>query len=276
MEISHAMTPHEYKRLDTTELRRHFLVDGLFRDDVLTGRYTHHDRMLVAGTVPRRSSVTLEAPDALGTEYFLERREVGIVNIGAEGTVRVGDEQHTLAHRDCLYVGRGNRHVELASTSSADPARFYLASATAHASLPTRKVALEDGQAARLGSPEEGNERTLTKLIHAEGIESSQLMLGLTQLHGASIWNTMPAHLHHRRTEIYLYFDLPPEERVFHLMGPPEETRHLVVSNEQVVISPGWSIHSGAGTRPYAFIWAMAGETYSFQDMLAIPPSELR
>lgn len=270
------MTPDEYKRLDTSQLRRHFLVDGLFQDDILTGRYTHHDRMLVAGTVPRRSSVALAAPNVLGTEYFLERREVGIVNIGAEGTVRVGDDEYALAHRDCLYVGRGNRHVELASSSGADPARFYLASATAHATLPTRKVALGDGQAARLGSPDEGNERTLTKLIHADGVESSQLMLGLTQLHGVSVWNTMPAHLHDRRTEIYLYFDLPHEDRIFHLMGPPDETRHLVVSNEQAAISPGWSIHAGAGTRPYAFIWAMAGETYSFQDMVAIAPGELR
>ena len=275
-QISYAMTPDEYARCDTAALRERFLVDGLFQDDALTLRYTHHDRMLIAGAVPRRSSVALEAADVLGTGYFLERREVGIVNIGGEGAVRVGDDEHALAPRDCLYVGRGHERVSLASSSASDPARFYLVSAPAHAALPTQRVSLADGQAARLGSPEEGNERTLTKLIHAEGVESSQLMLGLTQMHGASIWNTMPAHIHDRRTEIYLYFALPAEARVFHLMGPPDETRHLVVANEQAVISPGWSIHAGAGTQPYAFIWAMAGETYSFQDMAVVAPADLR
>ena len=218
----------------------------------------------------------LSASKELGVEYFLQRRELGILNLGGAGTVRVDGRDHALGGRDGLYVGMGTREVSFRSTDAATPARFYFLSAPAHAGHPTRRVTLEEARKLRLGSAQEANARTIHQIIHPAVLPTCQLVVGLTQLEPGSVWNTMPAHTHERRMEVYLYLDLPADAFVLHLMGTPDETRHLVVRNEQAVISPSWSIHSGVGTRAYSFIWGMAGENQTFDDMDAVAMSVLR
>ncbi|MBB6672515.1 5-dehydro-4-deoxy-D-glucuronate isomerase [Cohnella nanjingensis] len=276
MDIRHATHPSDAKRYDTAELRAHYLIEKLFEADRVRMTYTHEDRMVIGGAQPVKETLVLEAADTLKTEYFLERREVGFVNIGGEAEIAVDGERYTLERLDTLYVGKGVRDVRLASKDAADPAKLYFCSALAHAQIPTRKVSIKEANTLHLGSLETSNERDLNQIIHADGVQSCQLMLGITQLNTGSVWNTMPSHLHDRRMEAYLYFDLTDDARVFHMMGQPEETRHLVVANEQAVISPSWSIHSGTGTRNYSFIWAMAGENYTFKDMDVVPMDRLK
>jgi 4-deoxy-L-threo-5-hexosulose-uronate ketol-isomerase len=277
MEIRYATNPSEAKKYSTKQLRENYLVERLFTNGELNMLYSHEDRMVIGGAVPTKEPLDLNAfaKDSLKTGYFLERREIGIINIGAEGSVIVENETFTLNKKDCLYIGLGKRDVQFESADSENPARFYMVSTLAHKEYPTKRIGIDQAEPNHLGSIKESNERTIYKYIHEEGVQSCQLMLGMTLLEPNNMWNTMPAHIHDRRSEIYLYFDMDEKAKVFHLMGEPSETRHLVVSNEQAVISPGWSIHSGVGTSNYTFIWAMAGENYTFADMDFIEMNEL-
>ncbi|GAA4321534.1 5-dehydro-4-deoxy-D-glucuronate isomerase [Flaviaesturariibacter amylovorans] len=271
-----ACSPAETLRMDTAQLREHFLLPELFVPDSLQATYTHYDRMIVGAAVPATQALELPAYEALRATYFLERRELGIINIGGAGSVEADGERFPLGRLDCLYVGRGTRSVIFHSDDASAPARFYLLSAPAHVAYPTRLMTAEAAQPAPMGATATANERIIYKYIHEAGIPSCQLVMGLTVLRPGSVWNTMPAHTHHRRMEAYLYFDVQPEHRVFHLLGTPQETRHLVVANEQAVLSPPWSIHSGCGTAAYAFIWGMAGENQSFADMDALAIADLK
>ncbi|WP_214316769.1 5-dehydro-4-deoxy-D-glucuronate isomerase [Nonomuraea sediminis] len=268
MEVRHATAPDQIRHFDTAELRKRYLVEGLFGPEV-DGVYTHQDRMVVAGVKPVTRS-RLAAFDPLRSRYFLERRELGVINIGDPGVVTVDGTPYEMDRKDCLYVGMGTEDVTF------EGGTFYLVSAPAHERHPTTHARLKDVEPVRLGAQEGSNDRTIYKYVHLDGIHSCQLVMGVTVLEPGSMWNTMPCHTHDRRTEVYLYFDLPPQERVIHLMGRPDETRNLVVANEQAVISPSWSVHCGFGTRSYAFVWAMAGENQAFDDMDQVSIGEMR
>ncbi|MEZ0072314.1 5-dehydro-4-deoxy-D-glucuronate isomerase [Planotetraspora sp. GP83] len=260
MEVRHATAPDQVPGMTTERLRERFAVPGLFGSGEVRLVYSMEDRIVLGG-VRASGPVALPSPDPLRSDYFLERRELGVVNIGSPGTVTVDGRLYELGNKECLYVGRGSRDVVF------EGGTYYLVSTPAHAEHPTVKAGLDDAEPTRLGSQEGSNERTIYKYIHAKGIQSCQLVLGVTVLQPGSMWNTMPCHTHERRTEVYLYFDLPEDHRVFHLMGRPEETRNLVLANEQAVISPCWSVHCGFGTRSYSFVWAMGGENQAFEDM---------
>jgi 4-deoxy-L-threo-5-hexosulose-uronate ketol-isomerase len=262
--------------LSTDELRDAFLVQDLFRTDRIELRHVDLDRVVLGGAVPGRNALRLEAPSSFAAEYFLERRELGILNIGARGSVSVDGQRFDLDRLDVLYVGRGSRDVRFESVSAEKPARFYLVSYPAHASHPAASVAGASVVGSPIGSAERANARKIAKYIHADGAQSAQLVMGVTQLEPGSVWNTMPAHTHFRRTEVYLYFDIPEDGFVVHLMGEPTETRHLIVRNEQVVLSPPWSIHSGTGTSNYTFCWAMGGENKDYTDMQAVDMRTLK
>jgi 4-deoxy-L-threo-5-hexosulose-uronate ketol-isomerase len=264
------------KSLTTDELRAGFLVQGLFVDGTISLRHIDLDRVVLGGAVPLATPLELDAPASFAAEFFAERREIGILNIGAAGTVSVDGTSYTMAPRDVLYVGRGGRRISLASSDAARPARYYIISYPAHASHPTAHVPALTAAAAELGSTEQANRRRLAKFIHGGGPASAQLVMGVTELMPGSVWNTMPSHTHARRTEVYLYFGLPADAAVVHLMGEPGETRHLVVRNEEAVLSPAWSIHSGCGTTSYAFCWAMGGENQDFTDMQAVDMRTLK
>lgn len=264
------------QRANTEGLRANFLIDSVFEPDQVQAVYTHYDRVIVGGVLPVQAPVVLPTYDNLKSDYFLERRELGVINVGGAGSVTVDGTVYPLTKFDGLYVGKGSREVSFQSDEAANPARFFLMSAPAHAVYPTAKLAKEDANPTKLGAPETANERTIYKYIHANGLASCQLVMGLTVLEQGSVWNTMPAHVHDRRMETYLYFDVPAEHRVIHLMGPPDETRHIVVANHQAILSPPWSIHSGCGTASYSFIWGMAGENLDFADMDFAPISSLR
>jgi len=267
MEIRHSTNPADAKHYDTERLRKQYLIENLFRPGEINMVYAHDDRLVIGGAFPASEALALEAADVLKTDYFLERREIGFIHIGGgEAIVEADGERYSLSKLDTLYVGKGTRNVTVASGDASNPAKVYFTSALAHATHPTRKVSVTEATTLNLGALESSNERTIHQIIHENGVQSCQLMLGVTLFKPGSVWNTMPAHIHDRRMEAYLYFDLKADARVFHFMGEPDETRHLVVANEQAVISPSWSIHSGAGTSSYAFVWAMAGENYSFKD----------
>lgn len=277
MENRYATHPTDTKSYDTERLRKQFLMEGLFVPGQLNMVYSHVDRLITGGVIPLKEPVKLEADKHdIGADYFLERREIGIVNIGAKGSVIVDGTGYELDNKDGLYVGLGNREVWFKSADALNPARFYLSSAPAHQHYPTEKVAIGRAEPAHLGSLAQSNERTIYKYIHPNGVQSCQLVMGMTLLKPGSMWNTMPSHTHSRRSETYLYFDMPEDGVVFHMIGEPSETRHLVVRNEQAVISPSWSIHSGVGTCHYTFIWAMAGENQEFADMDMIAMQDLR
>lgn len=262
--------------LNTTELRDSFLIRGLFEPGAIVLRHVDLDRVVLGGAVPLEHALQLTAPESLLSSYFAERREIGILNIGAPGSIEVDGRTFEMDARDVLYVGRGSRDVRLASTDAGRPAKYYIVSYPAHHTHPTTRVSRQDADAAELGSPDRANRRRLAKYIRPGGVESAQLVMGVTDVASGSVWNTMPAHTHARRTEVYLYFELPSDAAVIHLMGEPEETRHLVVRNEEVVLSPSWSIHSGCGTTSYAFCWAMGGENQDFSDMQGVDMSMLR
>lgn len=273
MEIRHPTHPDQVRGFSTDDLRAHYLVEDLFPADRVRAVYSHHDRTVVAGTAPAPgTAVALPAFDPLRAEYFLQRREAGVVNVGGPGTVTADGTAHRLENKDCLYLGRSTREVVFASDGP-EPARFYLVSTAAHADHPTRLTRYAESQGIPLGSPEGSNERTLHRFIAADAVPSCELVMGVTVLSPGSMWNTMPCHTHDRRTEVYLYTDLAPDHRVVHLMGRPTETRNIIVSDGQAVISPSWSVHCGFGTRSYAFVWAMGGENQAFDDMdhVAIP-----
>jgi 4-deoxy-L-threo-5-hexosulose-uronate ketol-isomerase len=265
-----------YRTLTTDELRAGFLLESLFLPDAVDLVYVDLDRTVIGSAVPASNPLALPCPEELRAEFFLERRELGVLNIGGAGSVEVEGQSYPLDKLDALYVGRGNSQVVFHSADPANPANFYLLSYPSHAVYPTRKSDFNSIVPVPLGAPETANARRISKHIHLEGVQSCQLVMGVTQLDEGSVWNTMPPHTHMRRSEVYLYFDLPPADRVIHLMGPPQETRHLVVANKQVVISPGWSIHAGVGTRNYSFCWGMGGENQVYTDMDPAPVSELR
>lgn len=268
--------PNETRRMTTAELRDAFLVRALFVPGAVTLRHVDLDRVVLGGAVPLGMPLTLDAPASLRAEYFAERRELGVLNIGGAGTVTVDGKAHALAARDVLYVGRGSRDVVFESDDAARPARFYLVSYPAHADWPARVVRRTDAEGAEIGSAERANRRRVARYVHLEGARSAQLVMGVTVLEPGSVWNTMPAHTHHRRTEVYLYFDLPEDAMVVHLMGEPTETRHLIVRDGDVVLSPGWSVHSGCGTASYSFCWAMGGENQVYTDMQAVDMGTIR
>jgi 4-deoxy-L-threo-5-hexosulose-uronate ketol-isomerase len=276
METRFHNSPAEVGVMGTSELRNNFLVESLLLPDVLKLVYTHYDRMVIGGAIPVNKSIVLPTFACLKAKYFLERRELGIINIGGIGEVSVNGKSHLLNKLDCLYVGRGNEKVTFKSKKKADPAKFYLLSSTAHRTYATRLMRKEKAAPVEMGAMATGNQRTLFKYIHAGGINSCQLVMGLTLLKEGSVWNTMPAHVHDRRTEAYFYFDVPGNQKVIHLMGEPWQTRHLVVSNEEAVISPPWSIHSGCGTSHYGFIWGMAGENQDYTDMDMVNINDLK
>lgn len=264
------------RTLSTQELRDAFLVTGLFTPDTITLRHIDLDRVVLGGAVPSRDALTLEAPESFKAAFFTERRELGVLSIGGPGVVTVDGQRFTMNKRDVLYVGRGSRDIRFESSTRDNPAKFYLVSYPAHSDSPTTLVAAKDVTGNPIGSAETANARRIAKYIHAEGAQSAQLVMGVTQLEPGSVWNTMPAHTHFRRTEIYLYFDIPENAFVVHLMGEPQETRHLIVRNDEVVLSPPWSIHSGCGTGNYTFCWAMGGENKDYTDMQAVDMGALR
>jgi 4-deoxy-L-threo-5-hexosulose-uronate ketol-isomerase len=276
IDIRQASHPESVRHYDTEELRRHFLVERVFVPGEVTLTYSHVDRLIIGGAMPGVEPLELPTPKIVGTSTFLERRELGIINIGGPGTVRVGAITHDLAYRDCLYVGKGAGEVAFASADAGHPAKFYLVSTPAHANYEIVKIPLERAKRVELGEQATSNRRTIYQYIIPGVCETSQLVMGLTQLEPGSMWNTMPCHVHDRRSEAYIYFDLADSARVFHLMGEPNQTRHLVLANEQAIFSPGWSIHSGVGTSHYAFIWAMGGENQDYADMDPVAMADLR
>lgn len=270
MEQRYATAPEQIPGMTTQDLRDRYLVPDLFVDDEIRTVYTHHDRVVLGGISPVSAPLTLPGYPEIRSEQFFEHREAGIVNVGGPGTVTVDGTVHRLAHGACLYVGRGAADVVLASDDASGEqgaARFYLFSAPAHTAYPTTLVEPGQGTVRELGDQVTSNRRTLNQYIHENGVTSCQVVMGVTTLHPGSMWNTMPAHTHDRRTECYLYFDLPAEARVVHLLGEPTETRHMVVADREAIISPSWSVHSGVGTAAYSFVWAMAGENQAFDDM---------
>lgn len=264
--IRHAIDPMAAAAMATDELRHNFHVGGLFEPGQINLTYTHYDRMVVGGAMPAGAALPLETIRPAGTPNFLDRRELIAVNIGGAGRIDVDGEAYALGTRDMLYVGMGSE-VSFASDDASNPAKFYLLSAPAHQRHPTRLIRIGDAKRIDLGSQATSNERSIFQFIHAEGAKTCQLVVGMTTLATGSVWNTMPAHVHDRRMEAYLYFDLPETARVFHFMGEPAETRHIVMANEEAVISPPWSVHAGCGTASYTFIWAMAGDNVDYTDV---------
>ena len=267
MKIYQAISQREAQSFDTEQLRDNFLIQSIFQKNEISLSYTHYDRVVLGGVMPSYSEIFLPTYDNLKSDYFLERREIGIINVGGDGEISVDGTSFSLSKLDALYIGKGSKSVIFKSLNFENPAQFFLLSAPAHQEYPTRKMSKEEALPVSLGNVETANERTIYKYIHRDGIKSCQVVMGLTVLKTGSVWNTMPAHVHDRRMEAYLYFDVNSEHRVFHLMGQPQNTRHIVVANHQAVLSPPWSIHSGAGTTNYSFIWGMAGENQDFTDM---------
>lgn len=275
-EVRYAVGQREVKGYDTTELRDTFLADKLMQPGKVYWIYSHYERFMVGSAVPTDSPLALETLDALKAEHFLDRRELGIINVGGDGTVVADGEEFALAAEEALYLAKGNKSVTFYSNDSAKPAKFYLNSAPAHHAFTNKKIGREDAKVLHLGSQETSNERDINQLMINTVVETCQLQMGLTRLNPGSVWNTMPAHQHDRRNEVYFYFDLDDGQAVCHFMGEPQETRHIFVQNEQAVLSPPWSIHCGVGTSNYAFIWGMAGENLDYGDMDSFPPNELR
>jgi 4-deoxy-L-threo-5-hexosulose-uronate ketol-isomerase len=276
--MQHLIMPDPIRatRMSTAELRSSFLIEGLFKPGELKLVSIDLDRAIVGGVVPLDSPLPLAADSEMRAQFFCERRELGVLNIGGQGAIVVDGESYAMNRLDCLYIGRGSRNVAFMNSAPGDPARFYLVSYPAHAILPTQLATHQSGTELRLGSQATANARSIYKRIHPDGIASCQLVMGYTLLDEGSCWNTMPPHTHRRRSEIYMYFDLDPSQRVLHVMGEPRETRHLLVGREEVVLSPAWSVHAGAGTTRYGFCWAMGGENQAFDDMDAVAIAELR
>lgn len=276
MDLRYLPDQNSFKAMDTQDLRDNFLI-SLFAEDQLPLVYSDVDRSITGSAVPVSKTLELAASKKeMAAEYFAERREVGVINIGGEGTILVDGTIHTLAHKDALYIGRGAKKIVFASTKKSNPAKFYIVSYPAHSEYPTTQLKFSDASPVKLGSVETSNERTIYKYIFPDGIKSCQLVMGLTELAVGSVWNTMPAHTHPRRSEIYLYFNLGEDNFVTHLIGRPDETRHLITREGQAVLSTSWSLHSGCGTKNYSFIWAMGGENQDFDDMDWIPMAELK
>ena len=280
MDIRYSAHPNDVKRYTTEELRCEFLIENLYQPDQVVAVYSHVDRMVTLGCMPVSETVSIDKGIDVwanfGTHYFLERREVGMFNIGGEGSVTVDGTVYQLGYKDCLYITMGAKEVLFASKESASPAKFYMVSAPAHCSYETRLLKLADAAKKPLGDAATSNKRVINQFIHPDVLKTCQLSMGMTVLESGSVWNTMPAHTHERRMEVYMYFEVPEDQVVFHMMGQGQETRHIVMQNEQAAISPSWSIHAGAGTASYTFIWAMGGENQAFDDMDVIPTTQLK
>ncbi|ELM3617821.1 5-dehydro-4-deoxy-D-glucuronate isomerase [Aeromonas sobria] len=276
MEIRQPIHSEHAKQLDTSGLRRHFLIEEMFQQNKINLTYSHIDRIIVGAAVPHDEPLSLEGGKEIGVEFFLQRRELGVINIGEPGLVTVDGKTFEIGAREALYIGMGAREIVFSSVKPEQPARFYLNCAPAHHAYPTRKISREEAAPESLGSQENCNVRTIYKYLHPSVLPTCQLLMGMTELAPGNLWNTMPCHTHERRMEVYLYFDMSENNLVFHYMGEPQETRHLVVRNEQAVISPSWSIHSGVGTAAYTFIWGMVGENQTFHDMDHVAMSDLK
>ena len=280
MDIRYSANPRDVKRYTTEELRKEFLIENLYRPDEVVAVYSHVDRMVTLGCMPVHETVSIDKGIDIwanfGTKFFLERREIGIFNIGGAGKITVDGTVYELGYKDCLYITMGAKDVRFSSDDAAKPAKFYMVSAPAHRSYETRLLKIADANKKPCGDAATSNKRTINQFIHPAVLKTCQLSMGMTVLDSGSVWNTMPAHTHERRMEVYMYFEVPEDQVVFHMMGQGQETRHIVMTNEQAVISPSWSIHAGAGTSNYTFIWAMGGENQEFDDMDNIPTNQLR
>ncbi len=275
-QVRYAASPQDVKTYDTKRLREEFLIQNLMEPDTINLVYTHYDRYIAGGAVPVKSPLILKTIEPLKSDYFLERRELGIINVGGKGFVTVDRTKYELAYKEALYIGKENKEVIFNSDDAANPAQFYLNSAPAHKVFPTKKVSQQDAEVVELGSVETANARTIRKLIVNSVVESCQVQMGMTELKTGSVWNTMPAHVHDRRMEVYFYFEVPENQAICHFMGEPQETRHIWMNNNEAVISPPWSIHSGSGTSNYTFIWGMAGENLDYGDMDHCKITELK
>ena len=280
MDIRYSCSPNDVKRYTTEELRKEFLIENLYTPDKVNAVYSHVDRMVTLGCMPVSKKLSID--DGIdvwknfGTHYFLERREIGIFNLGGAGKIEADGKIYELGYKDCLYITKGTEKVYFSSDDANNPAKFYMVSAPAHTSYETKLIKIADAAKRPLGDPATSNKRVINQFIHPDVLKTCQLSMGLTKLESGSVWNTMPAHTHERRMEIYTYFEIPDDNVVFHFMGQGNETRHIVMKNFDAVISPSWSIHSGAGTASYTFIWAMGGENQEFDDMDVIKPSDMR
>ena len=275
-DVRYAVGLRETNQMGTEALRDEFLIDQVFGIDQINWIYTHYDRYLVGGVIPKKTVVKLETIDPLKANFFLERREMGIINVGGNGSVTADGVNYILGYKEALYLGRGTKEVSFSSEEISSPAKFYINSTPAHQAYPSRKVGRDEAEIVDLGTPETANARTIRKLIVNSILPTCQLQMGMTELKSGSVWNTMPAHVHDRRMEVYFYFEVPEDQAVCHFMGAPNETRHIWMANEQAVISPPWSIHAGSGTSNYIFIWGMAGENLDYGDMDGCPIPSLR
>ncbi|MFC0271804.1 5-dehydro-4-deoxy-D-glucuronate isomerase [Metabacillus herbersteinensis] len=276
MKVLYAHHPEDVKHYTTEKLREEFLMEKIFAKDSIELSYSHVDRIIYGGAMPVEEALTLDIGKELAASYFLERRELGVINVGGDGKINLDGEVYEINNKEGIYIGRGTKEVLFESNDSSKPAKFYLNSCPAHKRYPTVKVNLENAIARPLGEDAAMNKRTIYQFIHPDVLESCQLSMGMTVLEDGSGWNTMPCHTHERRMEVYFYFEMEGDTRVFHLMGQPQETRHILMSNEQAVLSPSWSIHSGIGSRNYTFIWGMCGENQDFDDMDHVAMKDLR
>ena len=276
MKIINSVNPADFKTYSTALTRERFLLDDLAEKNKINFVYTHYDRMVVGMAMPADTAIELGNYPILKSEFFLERREMGIINVGGEGNISAGDQKFSLNKLDCVYIGKGTKDIKFSSTDADNPAAFYILSSPAHAVHPTQILKKENAQGGALGAAETANKRTIYRYIHKDGLQSCQLVMGLTILETGSVWNTIPAHTHDRRMEAYFYFDVPENQVVFHYMGEPHETRHIVMQNYNAVVSPPWSIHAGSGTSNYGFIWGMAGENIEYTDMDVVQLKDLK
>ncbi len=280
MDIRYSANQKDVKRYTTEELRNEFLIENLYKTDEVVAVYSHVDRMVTLGCMPVNETVSIDKGIDIwanfGTKFFLERREMGLFNLGAEGKVTVDGTEYTLGYKDCLYVTMGSKEVHFSSSDANAPAKFYIVSAPAHTSYETKLITKADAAKKPLGELASSNKRVINQFIHPAVLPTCQLLMGLTELEEGNVWNTMPCHTHERRMEVYTYFEIPENNVVFHYMGEPQETRHLVMKNFDAVISPSWSIHAGGGTAGYSFIWAMGGENQAFDDMDVIDTTTLK
>lgn len=276
LDVRYANHPDDAKKYTTEENRKHYLIENLFEAEQINFTYSHVDRIITGGVMPVEQTLVLNAGEEMGVENFLERREMGVINIGGKGTLILDGKDYVLEAREGAYVGMGTKEISFRSEDPKNPAKFYLNSCPAHKAYPTVLIDISKAKQVALGSDENLNKRVIHQFVHPAVCESCQLLMGMTLLEPGNVWNTMPCHTHERRMEVYFYFDMEPETKVFHLMGQPSETRHIVMSNEQAVISPSWSIHSGVGTSNYTFIWGMCGENQTFTDMQGVDMQDLK
>jgi 4-deoxy-L-threo-5-hexosulose-uronate ketol-isomerase len=276
IELRYAVHPADFKNYDTMKLRKEFLIESIFIPDQISLVYSMYDRYIVGGAMPVGKALKLDTADDLKAEYFLERREVGLINVGGEAEIEAGGTIYKIGFKEALYLGKGTNDVVFKSVDRLNPAKLYINSAPAHHKYPSKKVTKKDAEISTLGSPEASNHRTINKLLINSVLPTCQLQMGMTELMSGSVWNTMPVHTHNRRMEAYFYFEVPEKQGICHFIGDPDETRHIWLKNEQAVFSPSWSIHSAAGTSSYTFIWGMAGENLDYSDMDVRYPDTLK